>query len=245
MSDGTPRDKSTAYRRWQVAVFDRPATGIPAAGPPTDSAPPPQAPAAASPEPAGQTDAAAEAAVARPTDEEIERVVAEAHAAGHAAGYAAGYAAGQAEGLGDARAEAAKLAIVLDNLQQAVTGIEQEIADHLLALAIEIANQVMRQSLRLQPELILPLVREAMTALHPHQGQPQLFLHPDDAALVRARLGEQLAHGNWRISDDSTLTAGGCRVELGASEVDATVETRWRRVIEAIGVNPEWLREQA
>ncbi len=241
MSDGTPRDKVPAYQRWQVTVFDRPATGIPAAGPPADSAPPPQAPAAASPEPAEQTDAAAEAAVARPTDEEIERVVAEAHAAGHAAGYAAG----QAEGLGDARAEAAKLAIVLDNLRQAVAGIEQEIADHLLALAIEIANQVMRQSLRLQPELILPLVREAMTALHPHQGQPQLFLHPDDAALVRARLGEQLAHGNWRISDDSTLTAGGCRVELGASEVDATVETRWRRVIEAIGVNPEWLREQA
>jgi len=191
----------------------------------------------AAPEPAEQIDAPAAAAVARPTDEEIERIEAEARAAGYAAGHAAG--------LGDALAEAAKLAIVLDNLQQAVAGIEQEIADQLLALAIEIANQVMRQSLRLQPELILPLVREAMTALHPHQGQPQLFLHPDDAALVRTRLGEQLAHGNWRISDDSTLTAGGCRVELGASEVDATVETRWRRVVEAIGVSPEWLREQA
>ncbi len=237
MSDGTPGDKVTAYQRWQVTTFDRPATGNPAAGPPTDSAPPPQAPAVAEPEPAEPDDAAAQTAVARPTDEEVERIVAEARAAG--------YAAGQAEGLGDARAEAAKLAIVLDNLRQAVAGIEQEIADHLLALAIEIASQVMRQSLRLQPELILPLVREAMTALHPHQGQPQLFLHPDDAALVRARLGEQLAHGNWRISDDSTLTAGGCRVELGASEVDATIETRWRRVIEAIGVNPEWLSEQA
>ncbi|MCM8612913.1 flagellar assembly protein FliH [Accumulibacter sp.] len=239
MSDGKPRDRVTAYQRWQVAVFDRPASGTPAAAQ-TESAPPPQPPAVAAPEAVEQTDAAAEAAeaaVARPTDEDLERIIAEARAAG--------YAAGQAEGLDDARAEAAKLAVVLDNLQQAVAGIEQEIADHLLALAIEIANQVMRQSLRLQPELILPLVREAMTALHPHQGQPQLFLHPDDAALVRARLGEQLAHGNWRISDDSTLTAGGCRVEVGASEVDATVETRWRRVIEAIGANPEWLREQA
>jgi hypothetical protein len=47
---------------------------------------------------------------------------------------------------------------------------------------------------------------------------------------------------HWRIIDDSTLTAGGCRVELGASEVDATLETRWRRVIEAIGVSQEWLR---
>jgi flagellar assembly protein FliH len=34
---------------------------------------------------------------------------------------------------------------------------------------------------------------------------------------------------------------GGCRVELGASEVDATLETRWRRVLESIGVSQEWL----
>jgi flagellar assembly protein FliH len=39
----------------------------------------------------------------------------------------------------------------------------------------------------------LPVVREAVTALHPHHGQPLLFVHPDDAALVRSHLGEQLA----------------------------------------------------
>lgn len=138
-----------------------------------------------------------------PTAEEIERVIAEAQAAG--------YAAGHAEGISAAQATAKTVATVLDNLTQAVASIEQQIADQLLTLAIEIANQVMRQSLRLQPELILPLVREAVTALHPHHGQPQLFLHPDDAFLVREQLGEQLAHGNSRIIDDATLTAGGCR----------------------------------
>jgi flagellar assembly protein FliH len=237
MSDGTPRGRSTAYQRWQVTAFDSPTTSKAAVGPPAAPAPPPQTSPAAAPEQAEQTAGPAAPAAARPAAEDVDRIIAEARAAG--------YAAGHAEGLGDARAAAAKLATLLDNLTHAVAGIEQEIADHLLALAIEIANQVLRQSLRVQPELILPLVREAVGALHPHDGQPQLFLHPDDAMLVRERLGEHLAHGNWRIIEDSTLTAGGCRVELGAGEVDASVETRWRRVVEAIGVSPEWLREQA
>ncbi|MEF8709031.1 MAG: FliH/SctL family protein [Candidatus Accumulibacter propinquus] len=56
-----------------------------------------------------------------------------------------------------------------------------------------------------------------------------------------AASGRATAHINWRIIEDST-DAGGCRVELGASEVDATLETRWRRVVEAIGISEEWLK---
>ncbi|HRD88524.1 MAG TPA: flagellar assembly protein FliH [Accumulibacter sp.] len=235
-----PNEKFTAYRRWQVTAFDRPATAQPAAEPASATAARPgEAPLAdmtTTPADADPVTVPAEPQRVPPTAEEIERVIAEAQAAG--------YAAGHAEGISAAQATAKTVATVLDNLTQAVASIEQQIADQLLTLAIEIANQVMRQSLRLQPELILPLVREAVTALHPHHGQPQLFLHPDDAFLVREQLGEQLAHGNWRIIDDATLTAGGCRVELGASEVDATVETRWRRIVEAIGVSPEWLQAQ-
>jgi hypothetical protein len=95
----------------------------------------------------------------------------------------------------------------MDNLQQALAGIDQERRRSVAGLAIEIANQVLRQSLRLQPELILPVVREAVTTLHPHHGQPLLFVHPDDAALVRSHLGEQLAHmPTGESSTTSTLT---------------------------------------
>ena len=103
---------------------------------------------------------------------------------------------------------------------------------------------MLRQSLRIKPELLLPVVREAITTLHPHAGHPMLFVHPDDAGLIRQQMGEQLAHNNWRIVEDSGLTRGGCRVEYGASEVDATLETRWRRVIESMGITEEWLGEK-
>lgn len=231
MSSWIPKDKLTAYQRWQVAAFDEEQGLAKRAA---------AAPAATAPlEQAGEVaPTLSEPAAVVPSAEEVERIRRQAHASGHAAGHAAGYA----EGIAAAETEAATIAALLDQLQQAMTVIDQGVAEQLLALAIEIANQVVRQSLRVQPELLLSVVREALSTLHPHHGQPLLFVHPDDAVLVRKHLGEQLAHASWRVIDDSTLSVGGCRVELGASEVDATLETRWRRVIEAIGVSPEWLR---
>jgi flagellar assembly protein FliH len=129
----------------------------------------------------------------------------------------------------------------MNSLQCSLQALEQGVAEQLLAVSIEVASQVLRQSLRVQPELLLPVIREAVAALYPHQGHPALFIHPDDAALVRTQLGEQLSHNDWRIIEDATLAPGGCRVEVGASEVDATLETRWRRVISAIGLSQEWL----
>ncbi len=232
MSGWIPKERLTAYQRWEVAAFDEQARAER-----QETAPP--SPELAEPaEPSVEVrhdieSPSEEMAVVLPTAEDIERMHREAHESGYAAGYQAGLSA--------AEEVTRQMATLLEKLPQALAAIDQAVADELLALAIEIANQVLRSSLRVQPELLLPVVREAVTTLHPHHGQPLLFAHPGDASLIRSHLGEQLAHNNWRIIDDSSLTPGGCRVELGASEVDATLETRWRRVVEAIGVNEEWL----
>lgn len=233
MTQWIPKEKLTAYQRWELAAFDEdkavPAGPSPAAEP-SPIAEPTESSVEVASEPTSQPP---QPAVSLPTAEDIERLHREAQAAGYADGHREGLAAGEAV--------VARLATLLDNLQQALATIDQGVADQLLVLAVEIANQVLRQSLRLQPELLLPIVREAVTTLHAHHGQPLLFVHPDDATLIRSRLGDQLSHNNWRIIDDAALTPGGCRVELGASEVDATLETRWRRVVEAIGISDEWL----
>ena len=88
------------------------------------------------------------------------------------------------------------------------------------------------------------VVREAIDALYPLSGSPMLYVHPDDAELIRTHLGEALEHKNWRIVEDHSLSPGGCRIEHGGSEVDASKETRWRRVIESIGISQEWLSDK-
>lgn len=222
MSGFIPKEKLTAYQRWELAAFDEAERE---AARPTTAVEPVET-LEIEPEPALPP-------VNLPTAEDLERMYAEAHDTGYASGYE--------EGIERARTESQLINTLLDNIQHALQTIDQDIADQLLTLSIEIASQVLRQTLRIKPELLLPVVREAVAVLAPHSGHPALFVNPDDAALVRAHLGDQLAHNNWRIIEDGTLENGGCRVELGASEVDATMETRWRRVIESIGVNREWL----
>lgn len=242
MSKLIPKEKLTAYQRWEIAAFDEQQRASTLADDEMVDEEVVEAPA---PEPLAEeppvpVEPPAEPTVPLPTAEEIEQIHREAHHAGYTAGYAEGFQTGMLAAQGNA----SQIASLVDGLQQALARVDQEIADQLLALSIEIARQVLRQSLRLQPELLLPVVREAVSTLQVHGGQALLFVNPADGELVRAQLGELLQHRNWRILDDSTLTAGGCRVEVAASEVDATVETRWRRVLEAIGVSEDWLSEK-
>ena len=217
MTGLVPKESLTAYQRWEVAAFDEAeqaaARGVePALLRPLDADGNP---------------------LVLPTASDIERMHVEAHQQG--------YAAGHQEGMTEASRSASRMAALLSGFEQSLRELDQHVADQLLATAVEIANQMLRQSLRIKPELLLPVVKEAVATLNAHLGHPALFVHPDDAALIRNHLAEPLSHNNWRLIEDATISAGGCRVELGASEVDATLETRWRRVIEAIGISHEWL----
>jgi len=226
MTGFIPKEKLTAYQRWELAAFDedeREADSLEkAAAQPADTP--------------RQAEPSSEPSVVLPTATDIERMHNEAHEQGYSAGYA--------EGLAESQDITARMAEILQSLNQAVEGIEQHVAEQLLATALEIAHQVLRQSLQVKPELLLPVVREAVAALQLSSGHPALLAHPDDAALIRAHMGEHLAHNNWRIIENPALTRGGCRVELGASEVDATLETRWKRVVETIGANRDWLGDK-
>lgn len=221
MTAFVPKEKLTAYQRWELAALDE-AAGE-AASPRKALRPPETAPGKMPP-------------MKLPTAEEIERLYTETQASAYAVGYQ--------EGIAQALIEGTRINALLDSFQQSIHQLEQGVADQLLAVAIEVANQMFRQSLRVKPELLLPIVREAVATLAPQQGHPTLSVHPQDAALVHTHLGEQLSHKQWRVIEDDTIEVGGCRVALGASEVDATLETRWRRVLEAIGISQEWLDTQ-
>ena len=229
MTGFIPKEKLTAYQRWEVAAFDEAEQAARKASAAAKAAPAPTHEAEPEPEPESPP-------VVLPTAADIERMYTEAQEQGYAAGYE--------EGIANARGEAARIDTLLTSVRQSIGELDQQVAEQLLATAVEIASQVLRQSLQLKPDLLIPVVREAITTLHPHTGHPVLFAHPQDAALIRSHLGDQLAHNNWRIIEDNTLTPGVCRVELGSSEVDATLETRWRRVIESIGINQDWLSDK-
>jgi flagellar assembly protein FliH len=122
--------------------------------------------------------------------------------------------------------------------------MDEQVARELLDLSLDIARQVLHQALKVNPELLLGVVREAIGTLpHVNQGA-HLVLNPDDAALVRERMGEQLSHSGWKIFEDARVERGGARIETANSQIDASLETRWNRVVAALGQDTKWLIEE-
>lgn len=188
-----------------------------------------------------EMDAFDQAPVALPTAEGIEQIQRQAHQEGYQEGLQQGREQGYREGREQAREEAQRLNQLLVKVSETLRQLDQEMAQQMLELALGIARQMLRQALPALPELLLPVVREAMNSLPQANQQPQLILHPQDAQLVRSHLDAEIAHGHWRVVEDSQITPGGCRLETAQSELDATLENRWKRVLESLGQRGEWL----
>lgn len=174
------------------------------------------------------------AAGSLPTAADVERIHLDAHKQGYDAGYE--------EGTARARMEAMRLHTLVEHLDAALGEFDQQVAEELLRLALEVARQVVRQTIAARPTMILEVVREALTQL-PHQ-HAALYLHPEDASLVRSYLGDQLSHLGHRIFEEASIARGGLRMEAGGSHLDASVETRWKRVIEGMGATSDWIEPE-
>jgi flagellar assembly protein FliH len=170
----------------------------------------------------------------RPPEEELARIREEAHAQGHAAGHASGLAAGAQQ--------IAELSRLLGRLREVMEEHEQALASDVVGLAVELSRQILRQTLQVHPEVVLPVVREAIASLPQGSQHQRLLLHPDDAVLVRSVLDAgQLTPAPWRIVEDARLERGGCRIETSTSELDASLASRWKAVIAALGREERWI----
>lgn len=232
-----PKEQSHGFQRWEVASLNK--NQAPSAPPSTE----PASAATSTDTPPTGDEALQQTTPQLPTAEDIERIYEEARQSGYEAGIAEGKAEHEAAAAQTDEAQFAHFAALIKNLQDELTSIDQTVADQLLLLAIEIAGQVCRTSISVKEDYLLPIIREAITTLPIHHAHLTLRLNPTDAHNVRQHLGEQFSQTGTQIIEDNTITAGGCQLLAGASEVDATIETRWKRVLEAIGTEPQaWLK---
>jgi len=215
------RGAQSAWQRWEMASFTE------------KTSPPPDRPA-----PAPEPELERMAPVVLIDEAELARLRLaaqnEGQAQGHALGYARGLAEGQAAGLAAVQTEAGQLQALALALPAALRLAQSQVADDLLALALDIARQVLGQALAAEPQAILAVVHELLQAEPALTGAPQLLLHPDDAALVKEHLADELKAAGWRLRPDTQITRGGCRVLAASGEKDASIESRWERVSAAL-----------
>lgn len=165
---------------------------------------------------------------ALPTAAELAEVQRQAHEEG--------YQTGLTEGR-------QRIETLLITMAEAMQQADQDIAQELLNMSLEIARQMLQQALKVHPELLLSTIRAAIASLPHFQKGAHLVLHPDDAEIVRTGMGEQLHHSGWHIFEDAQIARGGARVETSQSQIDATLDSRWQRIVAAIGQDDSWIQK--
>ncbi|PTN11608.1 flagellar assembly protein FliH [Nitrosomonas aestuarii] len=231
-----PKANLTSYQRWKLDSLDVP--GVPSTKDLQNKE------MSAANEPKNTTD---KNIPTSPTEEEITALFQKAEENGHQKGYEAGYKSGFQEGRQQGEsvieAELNQIHTIFADLDEKIQTIDQQIAQELLTLAIDLTKKMISQALVIHPELILPIVQEAILQLPSTGQQLRLFLHPKDAVIVRQHMNEQLTQENWEIREDTQLEQGGCRIEANGGEIDANIETRWRRILAAIGQKNDWIEK--
>jgi flagellar assembly protein FliH len=147
---------------------------------------------------------------------------------GHKEGYASGHTEGYATGETYVNELTEKFTQIMSTLSEPLGQLDEDMQTQLAEMIYLVAKKVILEELRLQPEHVLIVVKEAIHMLPVADRKATIFLHGDDVEEVTKILPEKV---EWKIQQDDSLTAGGCRLETSDSTLDASIEKRLDEVI--------------
>ena len=162
------------------------------------------------------------------TLEELESIRQEAYNEGFATGEKEGFHSTQLKVRQEAEvALAAKLASLeqlMANLLDPIADQDTQIERGVVLLVEHIARKVVQRELTTDSRQIGSVLRDALKLLPMGAQNVRIFINPQDFAQVKAL--RERHEETWRILEDDTLQAGGCRIETEHSRIDASIETR-------------------
>ncbi|MFY7906501.1 MAG: FliH/SctL family protein, partial [Burkholderiaceae bacterium] len=174
-----------------------------------------------------------------PTPEEIEAQVEAAREQAFQAGYTQGHADG-CQATRDELAEPTRLAIeanrarveqIVDHMHTQFDQMQDQMAQTILHMACNIARQVIRRELTVDPQSIQPVIADALNLLKADTLPVTIRLNPDDFDAINVAESAITSSAKAAFEQDYSITPGGCVLENALSSVDATLETRWSRAI--------------
>jgi flagellar assembly protein FliH len=168
----------------------------------------------------------------------------EAYADAYKEAYAVGYQEGQQAGQIEMQEQTVQVTSQLSDLKKSfeeqLLNAQNTIGNDLIKLALELASAMTKYRFEHFPETISEIVREAIATLPSIQQPAQIFLNPEDLQVVKNLMGDSLERDAWRLLPDHHMTRGGCRIETAHNLLDASFETRWSRLSEALlNANPD------
>jgi flagellar assembly protein FliH len=167
-------------------------------------------------------------------------------------GFAQGFEQGRAHATVEAQRQMAdfvtqqgqvagqQLASLFEQAQAQLAAAEQAMAHGVLEIACELARQVLRRELSVDPAALQPVLREALGLLLADGKSTVVRLNPLDRDTLADGAANEFASQALTLLADPTITPGGCVVESAGAVVDATVQKRWLRAIATLGLTSSW-----
>jgi flagellar assembly protein FliH len=210
-----PKEQQTAYERWEMSSFADGNQSVSAS------------------RPKKKDDSVASG--------KLSQILETARKEAYTKGMQEGFAVGMAKAREYAKEDKQNFLNLMESFSDALEKSDEQIADDALSLALEIAKSMLKVKLNIDASVVLPVVMDAIHYLPYVQKPARILVHHDDAQTLREYLAEEIASQHWQIQEDVNIERGGCIVETGANQIDATNEVRWKRISDALAQNSNWL----
>lgn len=210
-----PKEQQTAYERWEMSSFGDDKRGL---GVAKDKKPAP---------------------IVDP--KELAKIFEGVRKEAYTRGVQEGFTVGMANAHELVQDDKQHFLRLMDAFSLALEQSDEKIANDVLALALDIAKSMLKVKLNIDPAILLPVVMDAIHYL-PHIQQPaRILVNRDDAQMLREYMADEIASQQWQVQEDHNIERGGCMIETGANQIDASNALRWKRISEALAQNNDWL----
>jgi flagellar assembly protein FliH len=166
--------------------------------------------------------------------------------------FAEGFAQGRARAMADAdqrvrvyaqsqgEEAAQRFARLIESAEEQLGASQQTLAQGVLELACALARQVLRQELSVNPNVLQPVIREALSVLSVDNKSAIVRLNPVDMEVLQEALQTEFSGMALALVADTAVKPGGCVIVSSGTVVDGTLDTRWRRAVANLGLATPW-----
>lgn len=181
-----------------------------------------------------------------------ETLYQKARAEGFTDGFADGFAQGQAKAIlqgeqqlqayvdGQGKESAERFGQLMESAREQLAQSQQVMARGVLELACEVARQILRHELSVNPNVVLPVVREGLQLLADDSTSAVVRLNPLDLDVLEDSLQAEFSGLSLTLTPDSSIAPGGCRISSAGAVIEGDLHTRWRRAIAKLGLELDW-----
>jgi flagellar assembly protein FliH len=156
------------------------------------------------------------------------------HEEGVKMGHQEGFETGLIEGKESIDEQSVAWQSLTEQLHKPLLDVEKNVEQQLIHLVVQLTEAITLQEAKTNPDILIGAISAGIKALPSQEAQTQILLHPDDIKRVEKQFGaDHVREQGWRLLPAPQLVAGSCQIENSTSNVDLSVKSRIKEVLDS------------